>query len=52
MDGYSLAIDVKIGNRSFGVIQVVMLYAPFAVAYQQVHGDAPANPLRVRTQDS
>jgi uncharacterized membrane protein len=34
------------------VIQVVMLYAPFAVAYQQVHGDPPANPLRVRTQDS
>jgi hypothetical protein len=33
------------------VIQVVMLYAPFAVAYQQVHGDAPANPLRVRPQD-
>jgi hypothetical protein len=33
------------------VIQVVMLYAPFAVAYQQVHGDQPANPLRARTQD-
>jgi hypothetical protein len=32
------------------VIQVVMLYAPFAVAYQQVHGDAPANPLRARPQ--
>jgi hypothetical protein len=31
------------------VIQLVMLYAPFAVAYQQVHGDEPANPLRVRT---
>jgi hypothetical protein len=27
------------------VIQVVMIYAPFAVAYQQVHGDAPARPL-------
>jgi hypothetical protein len=34
------------------VIQVVMLYAPFAVAYQQVHGDQPANPLRARSQDS
>lgn len=34
------------------VIQVVMLYAPFAVAYQQVHGDPPANPLRTRPQDS
>jgi hypothetical protein len=34
------------------VIQVVMLYAPFAVAYQQVHGDPPANPLRARHQDS
>jgi hypothetical protein len=33
------------------VIQLVMLYAPFAVAYQQVHGDPPANPLRVRPQD-
>ena len=32
------------------VIQVVMLYAPFAVAYQQVHGDPPANPLRARPQ--
>ena len=34
------------------VIQVVMLYAPFAVAYQQVHGDPPANPLRARPQES
>lgn len=33
------------------VIQVVMLYAPFAVAFQQVHGDQPANPLRARSQD-
>ncbi len=33
------------------VIQVVMLYAPFAVAYQQVHGDPPANPLRAWPQD-
>lgn len=30
------------------VIQLVMIYAPFAVAYQQLHGDEPANPLRVR----
>ena len=28
------------------VLQSVMIYAPFAVAYQQLHGDAPANPLR------
>ena len=34
------------------VIQLVMLYAPFAVAYQQVHGDEPANPLRARPQNS
>ena len=33
------------------VIQVVMLYAPFAVAYQQAHGDPPANPLRARPQN-
>jgi hypothetical protein len=33
------------------VIQVVMLYAPFAVAYQQLHGDPPANPLRLRPQE-
>lgn len=33
------------------VIQLVMLYAPFGVAYQQVHGDLPANPLRSRPQD-
>lgn len=33
------------------VIQLVMLYAPFAVAYQQVHGDPPANPLRARPQN-
>jgi hypothetical protein len=32
------------------VVQLVMIYAPFAVAYQQLHGDAPANPLRVRTE--
>jgi hypothetical protein len=32
------------------VIQLVMLYAPFAVAYQQVHGDPPANPLRARAE--
>jgi uncharacterized membrane protein len=30
------------------VIQVVMLYAPFAVAYQELHGDRPAHPLRLR----
>ena len=34
------------------VIQLVMIYAPFAVAYQQLHGDQPANPLRARAQDS
>jgi hypothetical protein len=27
------------------VLQVVMIYAPFAVAYQQIHGDAPAQRL-------
>ena len=32
------------------VIQLVMIYAPFAVAYQQVHGDPPANPLRASAQ--
>jgi hypothetical protein len=32
------------------VVQLVMIYAPFAVAYQQMHGDAPANPLRVRPE--
>jgi len=32
------------------VLQWVIIYAPFAVAYQQLHGDAPANPLRVRPQ--
>lgn len=34
------------------VIQLVMIYAPFGVAYQQIHGDPPANPLRARPQDS
>jgi hypothetical protein len=28
------------------ILQVVMIYSPLAVAYQQVHGDAPARPLR------
>ena len=32
------------------VVQLVMIYAPFAVAYQQLHGDAPANPLRIRLE--
>ena len=32
------------------VIQLVMIYAPFAVAYQQLHGDQPANPLRMRPE--
>jgi hypothetical protein len=32
------------------VVQLVMIYAPFAVAYQQLHGDQPANPLRMRTE--
>jgi hypothetical protein len=32
------------------VLQWVIIYAPFAVAYQQLHGDQPANPLRVRTE--
>ena len=30
------------------VLQLVMIYGPFAVAYQQLHGDAPANPLRTQ----
>jgi hypothetical protein len=33
------------------ILQVVMIYAPFAVAYQQLHGDQPANPLRVHAQN-
>ncbi len=32
------------------VLQWVIIYAPFAVAYQQLHGDQPANPLRARTE--
>jgi hypothetical protein len=32
------------------VIQLLMIYAPIAVAYQQLHGDLPANPLRMRTE--
>jgi len=32
------------------VIQLVMLYAPFAVAYQQLHGDPAADQLRARPQ--
>jgi uncharacterized membrane protein len=32
------------------VLQSVMIYAPFAVAYQQLHGDEPANPLRARME--
>lgn len=28
------------------VLQLVMIYSPFAVAYQELHGDAPAPPLR------
>lgn len=32
------------------VLQWVIIYAPFAVAYQQLHGDQPANPLRVRPE--
>lgn len=32
------------------IVQLVMIYAPFAVAYQQLHGDQPANPLRARAE--
>jgi hypothetical protein len=32
------------------VLQWVIIYAPFAVAYQQLHGDEPANPLRMRPE--
>jgi hypothetical protein len=28
------------------VVQVVMISSPLAVAYKQLHGDAPAEPLR------
>ena len=28
------------------VLQLVMIYSPFAVAYQQLHGDAPVRPLK------
>ena len=34
------------------IVQLVMIYAPFAVAYQQLHGDLPANPLRMRAEHS
>jgi len=46
--GILLAAMVLFLQLILQVIQVVMIYAPFAVAYQQVHGDPPANPLRVR----
>ncbi len=50
------AIAIAIGLAAFviqmlvQVIQIVMIYAPFAVAYQQLHGDQPANPLRARVE--
>jgi len=50
--GIVLAALVLFLQLILQVIQVVMIYAPFAVAYQQLHGDPPANPLRVRPQDS
>jgi len=28
------------------ILQVLMIYSPLAVAYQQLHGDEPARPLR------
>ena len=28
------------------ILQLVMIYGPFGVAYQQLHGDPPADPLR------
>jgi hypothetical protein len=28
------------------ILQVIMIYSPLAVAYQQLHGDAPARPLQ------
>ena len=28
-------------NFVLQVVQIVMIYSPFAVAYQQIHGDAP-----------
>jgi hypothetical protein len=26
------------------VLQILMIYGPFAVAYRQIHGDPPAPP--------
>jgi hypothetical protein len=43
-----VAILTLIVQMILPVLQWVMIYAPVAVAYQQIHGDAPANPLRVR----
>ena len=52
--GTTLAIITGLGAFAISmliqVIQLLMIYAPFAVAYQQLHGDLPANPLRVRTE--
>lgn len=34
------------------VLQVVMIYAPFAVAYEQLHGDVSVDPLRGHGPDA
>jgi hypothetical protein len=49
--GIVLAALVLFLQLILQVIQVVMIYAPFAVAYQQVHGDPAASPLSVQPQD-
>lgn len=47
---------IAIGAAAFvlqillSVVQLVMIYAPFAVGYQQLHGDQPANPLRIHPE--
>ncbi len=40
--GTIAAFATVIMQLLLSVLQVVMIYAPFAVAYQQIHGDTPA----------
>ncbi|THD77729.1 MAG: hypothetical protein E7812_13300 [Phenylobacterium sp.] len=40
------ALATLVMQLILSVLQLVMIYSPFAVAYQQLHGDAPARPLK------
>ncbi len=49
--GIALVVSAIL-QQILSVLQLVMIYAPFAVAYEQLHGDVSVDPLRPAPKSS